>query len=137
MRECTPQQVVNAYDNTLLYTDHVLAQTIAFLRAQQARFDTAMVYVSDHGESLGEEGLYLHGLPWSIAPAEQTHVPMLMWLSPGFARSFALDTPCLRARAARPASHDNLFHTVLGLLDVHTALHEPALDLAAGCRAAG
>jgi lipid A ethanolaminephosphotransferase len=137
LRECTPQEVVNAYDNTLLYTDHVLAQTIAFLRTQQARFDTAMVYVSDHGESLGESGLYLHGLPWSIAPAEQTHVPMLMWLSPGYARSFALDTSCLRERAARPASHDNLFHTVLGLLDVRTAVHEPALDLAAGCRPAG
>lgn len=137
LRECTPQEVVNAYDNTLLYTDHVLAQTIAFLRAQQQRFDTALVYVSDHGESLGENGLYLHGMPWSIAPREQTQVPMLLWLSPGYARSFALDTPCLRERAARPVSHDHFFHTVLGLLDVRTALHEPALDLAAGCRSAG
>lgn len=137
LRDCTPQQVVNAYDNTLLYTDHVLAQTVAFLRAQESRFDTAMVYVSDHGESLGENGLYLHGLPWSIAPREQTQVPMVMWLSPGYARSFAVDTGCLRALAARPASHDHLFHTVLGLLDVQTALHEPSLDLAERCRAVG
>ena len=76
--------------------------------------------MSDHGESLGEHNLYLHGMPRSLAPKEQTHVPMVMWFSPGFASSFGVDTACLRQQALQPASHDNLFHTVLGLLDVQT-----------------
>jgi lipid A ethanolaminephosphotransferase len=93
-----------------------------------------MLFVSDHGESLGERGLYLHGLPWAIAPAEQKEVPMVLWTSAGFARARAIDTGCLRTRAAQPASHDHVFHTLLGLLDVRTALYEPALDLTGGCR---
>jgi lipid A ethanolaminephosphotransferase len=134
LRECTPEQIVNAYDNSLLYTDHVVASAIALLKAQQARYDTALVYASDHGESLGEHNLFLHGMPRAIAPKEQTTVPMVMWLSPGMRERSGVDLGCLRSRAARPASHDNLFHTVLGLLDVRTALHDPAWDLAAGCR---
>lgn len=134
LRECTPEQITNSYDNALLYTDHVLARAIDFLHGQQSRFDTALVYVSDHGESLGEKGLYLHGMPYAIAPSEQTRVPMVWWLSPGFLRSAELDRGCLERRAAQPASHDHLFHSVLGLLDVQTAAHEAAWDLTAACR---
>ena len=122
------------YDNALLYTDHMLAQTIAFLKKQDAKYDTAMIYVSDHGESLGENGLYLHGIPYSIAPKVQTEVPMVMWFSRGYTRSFGLDTDCLSRRALQPAAHDNLFHSVLGLLDVKTAIYDPSMDLATGCR---
>jgi lipid A ethanolaminephosphotransferase len=93
-----------------------------------------MIYLSDHGESLGESNLFLHGLPWAIAPEVQKRVPMVMWFSDGLARQERLDLDCLRRRAAQPAAHDHLFHTMLGLLDVRTALHEPALDLLAGCR---
>jgi lipid A ethanolaminephosphotransferase len=96
--------------------------------------DSALVYVSDHGESLGEGGLFLHGLPYAIAPAVQTEVPMVMWLSAGFRQAPAVASPCLRRQAHQPASHDNLFHTVLGMLDVQTALYEPALDLLRPCR---
>ena len=134
LAKCSRESVVNTYDNALLYTDHMLAQTIAFLKKQEAKFDTAMIYFSDHGESLGENGLYLHGVPYSIAPKVQTEVPMVMWFSPGYARSFALDTDCLRRRAGEPAAHDNLFHSVLGLLDVRTAVYDASMDLAAGCR---
>jgi lipid A ethanolaminephosphotransferase len=112
----------------------MLAQTIAFLKKQDAKYDTAMMYVSDHGESLGENGLYLHGVPYSIAPDVQTGVPMVMWFSPGYVSSFALDTDCIRQRATRPAAHDNLFHSVLGLLDVRTQVYDPSMDLAATCR---
>lgn len=134
LSKCRPDQIANSYDNALLYTDHVLARTIDLLQNLQSGYDTAMLYVSDHGESLGEGGLYLHGLPYSIAPEEQTRVPMVMWLSPGFAARSRLDLRCLQVRAGRPASHDNLFHTVLGLLDVTTSVREEALDLAAACR---
>jgi lipid A ethanolaminephosphotransferase len=134
LRQCSPQEIVNAYDNALLYTDHVLARLIDQLQGAAARVDTALVYVSDHGESLGEHNLFLHGLPYAIAPDVQKQVPMVMWLSPGLPRSAGLDTACLQRRAAEPASHDHLFHTVLGLLGVHTALYDPAWDLSSGCR---
>ena len=131
---CTQEEIVNAYDNALLYTDHVLAQTIAYLKSKQATHDTALIYVSDHGESLGENGLYLHGVPYAIAPDVQKKVPMLLWLSPGFAASSGLRAECLRERAKRPASHDNLYHSTLGFLDVETAVRNPAFDLTRECR---
>ena len=92
--------------------------------------------MSDHGESLGENGIYLHGVPYALAPTQQTQVPMVMWMSPGFAQARALDVACLQRRALQPASHDNLFHTLLGLLDVQTSLYRSDADLARGCRPA-
>ena len=134
--QCTRQEIVNAYDNALLYTDHFLAATIGFLKAQE-QYETSLVYVSDHGESLGEKGLFLHGVPYAIAPQEQIRVPMVMWFSPGFAAASRLDMQCLRARAAEPTSHDNLFPSILGLLQVKTREYRVAGDLFAGCRTAG
>lgn len=134
LAKCSREAVVNTYDNALFYTDHMLAQTIAFLKKQEEKFDTAMIYLSDHGESLGENGLYLHGVPYSIAPKVQTEIPMVMWFSPDYAASFSLDLDCLRQRATQPAAHDNLFHSVLGLLDVKTSVYDPSMDLAATCR---
>ena len=131
--ECEREHIVNAYDNALLYTDHVLAQAIGFLR-EQTEYDTALIYVSDHGESLGEKGLFLHGMPYSIAPAEQTRVPMVMWFSPGFLSDSGLDLGCLRREAMQPASHDNLFPSVLGLLQVRTEAYRRDADLFAACR---
>ena len=132
---CSREEIVNAYDNALLYTDHLLARLIGLLQASASTVDTAMVFVSDHGESLGENGLYLHGMPRAIAPEVQTHVPMVMWMSEGYAHTNGVDLACLRRRATQPAAHDHVFHTLLGLMDVHTALYEPAWDLAGGCRA--
>ncbi len=134
LQHCAQEQIVNAYDNALRYTDHVLASLIAKLQAQAARVDSAVIYVSDHGESLGENRLFLHGMPYAIAPQGQTRVPMVMWLSAGMQADLGVDMACLQRRAAQPASHDDLFHTVLGLLDVRTKAYEPALDLLHPCR---
>jgi lipid A ethanolaminephosphotransferase len=131
--QCSREQIVNAYDNAVLYTDHFLDRAIGTLRAMPD-YDTAMIYLSDHGESLGEKGLYLHGVPYAIAPQEQTHVPMVMWFSPQFARDRGLDLPCLRQRAAGRADHDNLFPSVLGLMQVRTSLYDASRDLFAGCQ---
>jgi lipid A ethanolaminephosphotransferase len=92
-----------------------------------------MIYVSDHGESLGEHGLYLHGLPYAIAPDLQTRVPMVVWLSRQMA-SGDVDARCVRRKSHAALSHDNLFHSVLGLLDVETQAYLPALDIFDGCR---
>lgn len=131
---CTQQEVVNAYDNAIAYTDHVLAQTIAFLKTQQDRYDVAMIYVSDHGESLGEHGLYLHGVPYSIAPREQTAVPMVWWVPQASARNLNVDTACLRTQAQQSASHDNLFSSVLGLLNIETPRYKRERDIFSTCR---
>lgn len=132
--QCSQPEIVNAYDNALLYTDHVLASLIRLLGAHARDVDSAMLFVSDHGESLGEKGLFLHGVPYAIAPREQTQVPMVFWQSDGFARSGGLDPTCLRERAAAPLQHDHLFHSLLALLDVQTALYAPGLDFTHDCR---
>jgi lipid A ethanolaminephosphotransferase len=96
--------------------------------------DTALVYVSDHGESLGEGGIFLHALPYAIAPQTQTRVPMVFWASDGFRARLGLDLDCVRRSALQPASHDHLFHSLLGLLQIETAVKKPELDLFDGCR---
>lgn len=138
LRQCSREAITNAYDNALLYTDHLLAEAITTLTAHADRVDSALIYVSDHGESLGEKGLYLHGMPYALAPREQTHVPMEIWSSRNFAQAAGLRNDCLapalqRAAAGR-VSHEHLFHTLLGLLDIKTALYAPQLDLAQACR---
>ena len=135
LRRCSQQEITNAYDNALLYTDHVLAQLITLLQAQAGEVDSAVLYVSDHGESLGENNFYLHGLPFAIAPDVQKQVPMFIWLSSGFGAASGVDAGCLSQRANQHVTHDHLFHTLLGLLDVSTSLHAPEWDLTHGCRA--
>ena len=133
--ECSRESIQAAYDNTILYTDYFLSKTIDMLRdiAGSGGLDTAMLYFSDHGESLGENNMYLHGAPYFLAPREQTDVPMMLWISPGFSERFRLDRRCLNERRRQPLSHDNVFHSVLGMLDVNTAVLNPRLDLFHSC----
>lgn len=135
IQKCSSEALVNTYDNTLVHTDRVLDMAIDLLQRHADERDVAMLYVSDHGESLGERGMYLHGTPYPIAPGEQTQVPMVMWFSPAFAQRARLDLACLRANASREDySHDNLYHSVLGLLDVRSSVYQTGLDLFAPCR---
>lgn len=134
LARCTDREIVNAYDNTIRYTDHVLARTIDLLEHNADRFDSSMIFLSDHGESLGENGLYLHGYPYAIAPPEQTEVPMIVWLSPGWQRRFGLDVECLARISTSRVTHDAFFHSVLGLLDIRTKEYRPELDVFRSCR---
>lgn len=131
---CSQQEIVNSFDNTLRYTDFVLAKLVGILREHADTVDSAMIYMSDHGESLGEHNLYLHGTPYMIAPDTQKHVPMLMWFSEGYQRDFGVDTACLAQNQTKPVSHDNLFHSTLGLLDVATTQYDAKQDLFKTCR---
>jgi lipid A ethanolaminephosphotransferase len=137
LNKCSPQEIVNAYDNSIAYTDHVLARQIGMLKAAGDHVDSLLIYLSDHGESLGEQGVYLHGLPYSFAPRQQKEIPFLIWTSQGFAERTQLDSSCLSARALQPASHDNLYHTMLGAGDMRNAVYRPELDLISRCRARG
>ncbi|WP_228763332.1 phosphoethanolamine transferase [Limnohabitans sp. 2KL-27] len=133
LQNCPPEQIVNAYDNSILYTDHFIAKTVNWLQAQSR--PTALMYLSDHGESLGEKGLYLHGMPYSLAPKEQIHVPMLVWLSKPLQRERNWRMDCLQSQSAKALSHDHLFHSMLGLSQVSTRWAKPELDLFAACSA--
>lgn len=131
--KCDLASIVNAYDNEVFYTDHLLAETIRQLAALSDRADTALIYVSDHGESLGENGIFLHALPYTVAPEVQTHVPMVFWASPGFATRMRINLSCVASREDREWSHDNLLHSVLGLLNIETQVGRVEQNLFAGC----
>lgn len=135
IQHCSNEALVNTYDNTLVHTDRMLGQAIDLLQGYSDQRDVALIYVSDHGESLGERGMYLHGTPYFIAPREQTQVPMVMWLSPEFSRNAGVDLACLRENALHRAhSHDNVFHSLLGLFGINSTVYQRELDVFAGCR---
>ncbi|MBR9882187.1 phosphoethanolamine transferase [Marinobacterium lacunae] len=134
LQSCDVERIVNAYDNTILYTDYFLSQTIDMLKQAQEQYDTALIYMSDHGESLGESGVFLHGVPYLIAPEQQKRVPMVIWLSDGMLQDAHISKACLAEKRHDEFSHDNLFHSVLGLMGVETSVYNPKLDLFNACR---
>ena len=135
LRNCDRASVNNSYDNTILYTDYFVSRVIDELEKLSVDFDTAVLYVSDHGESLGENGLYLHGFPHAMAPREQIEVPMLFWASPGFYDTRArVDPRCFRESALHATSHDAIFHTLLPIFGLESPLYDERLDLMAACR---
>lgn len=133
LQSCSREGLLNAYDNSIVYTDKLLASSIQWLKAQEARNAPALLYLADHGESLGENNLYLHGMPYGIAPEVQKRVPWITWLSPEFEQRNKLSTACLKQQLDVMVSHDNYFHSVLGLMNVQTSVYKPALDIYAHC----
>ncbi|MFH0258029.1 phosphoethanolamine transferase [Vibrio rumoiensis] len=134
IEQCTDQEITNVYDNTLVYTDFFLAQVIEQLKGYSKDYNVALMYVSDHGESLGENGLYLHGTPYAIAPKEQTTVPWLLWLPEQYAQQKHIDAACVKQEAQQPNySHDNFFHSLIGLYGVETKDKQADLDLFSNC----
>ncbi|WP_417810899.1 phosphoethanolamine transferase [Thalassospira alkalitolerans] len=134
IENCTQEELVNTYDNTIRYTDFVIAKLVEQLQSYQDQYNTVLLYVSDHGESLGESGMYLHGAPYMFAPDEQTHVPMFIWTSNGFANDRGLDNTCMRDQAQKGSfSHDNVFSTVLGVMRVDTTVYRKDQDMFASC----
>ncbi|MCW8996462.1 MAG: phosphoethanolamine--lipid A transferase [Psychromonas sp.] len=133
IQNCTAEELVNTYDNTILYSDFVHAQILEMLDSYSQRYDLAFVYVSDHGESLGENGAYLHGFPYAFAPDEQTHVPMYFWASykqDEFKR-------CLSGEQDSKLSQDNIFHSMIGLTGVQTKALNPNLNIFNKCNIYG
>ncbi|MGV6851769.1 MAG: phosphoethanolamine transferase [bacterium] len=120
LESCTQQQLDNSYDNTIVATDDFLNQVIEFLRPYKSEYKVSLLYVSDHGESLGENGLYLHGLPYFIAPEQQTHVPAIIWTGSNMQQSQMINTP---------HSHDDIFSSLLGFFAVSSSLYNANQDL--------
>lgn len=134
LSDCGQQALINAYDNSIVATDDFLAKTVDWLKAQSAHSDTGLFYVSDHGESLGEYGLFLHGMPYAIAPDVQKHVPLVTWFSAPLRARLGLSQACLGKELDDPLTHDNLYSTVLDAVDVHSPSYRRKLDMLASCR---
>ncbi|KNC05871.1 hydrolase [Pantoea sp. RIT-PI-b] len=135
IQDCSQEQLVNTYDNTILYSDYIVDKAIKVLKAHQDEYTTSLIYLSDHGESLGENGAYLHGMPYAIAPDVQKHVPMLMWLSPDYQQRYGVSKACVDRQAAHNGySQDNLFSTMLGLTGVQTNEYQAKDDILSVCR---
>lgn len=126
LEECSSEELNNAYDNAILYTDFFLSKVIALLQQNNSDFETAMLYVSDHGESLGESGLYLHGLPNLIAPDTQRHVPAIIWLGETYEHAKIGNLQALRDEKL---SHDNVFHTLLGFFEIESTVYDETMDI--------
>ncbi|MFC0308893.1 phosphoethanolamine transferase [Gallibacterium trehalosifermentans] len=136
IQKCTNEQLVNTYNNGILYIDQFLDNVIEKVSAH-SELEAAVYYLSDHGESLGENGVYLHGTPYAIAPAQQTHIPMIMWFSDRFKENENIDFDCLRKNAAQQSySQDNLYSTLFGLMDMNpnTSVYQEKLDIIAQCK---
>lgn len=132
IQNCSREEIVNTYDNTILYTDYIVSSVIDVAK-KFPEHEVAVIYVSDHGESLGENGIYLHGVPYAIAPEEQKRVPLLFWFSETMKRPGHLDENCLRRKASETIAHDEIFHSVISLLKIETTLYRPEWDIFSGC----
>lgn len=125
---CTHDEIINAYDNAILYTDYFLSRVISLLKSNDDKFETAMLYVSDHGESLGEYGLYLHATPYMLAPDAQRHVPATIWLGKNM-KKHDVRVEAMEERSKRRWSHDNIFATLLGLFEINSSTYDARMDL--------
>ena len=131
LRKCSSEEIINAYDNTIYYTSEIITKTIDY--ANNNFKNVAVLYVSDHGESLGENGLYLHGMPYFIAPNYQTKVPFLIWINDNYKKTFLGGGHCINNISKEDYSHDNIFSTVLGMLNIKTNLYKKELDIFNSC----
>ncbi len=127
LQECTQDEINNAYDNAILYTDYFLSKSINFLKKYEKSYNVGMIYMSDHGESLGENGIYLHGLPYFIAPKEQTHVASLMWFGKKMQKE--LKRKNISSLSKNTYTQDNLFHTLLGMFEVQSLVYDKNMDI--------
>jgi len=130
LQDCKREEVVNAYDNTILYTDHILDRVIKFLQKNQNKYAVGMYYISDHGESLGENGIYLHGLPYFIAPDAQKHPASVAW----FGKDFDINITCAKKLSNKAYTQDNIFSTILGFMNIKTKVYNPKMDIYSKCR---
>ncbi|MDI9348341.1 MAG: sulfatase-like hydrolase/transferase [Methylacidiphilales bacterium] len=126
---CSVEQITNSYDSTILYNDYVLAHLIEELKPYTNSVASVLLYTSDHGESLGEQGNFAHGLPYSYAPVEQTNVPFILWYSKSFEQSRKIDLGCLNKKIASPISHQNIFHTTFWIFGIESKSWQPDLNI--------
>jgi len=126
LHQCTDAELVSAYDNTILYTDYFLHQAIELLKTFPEHASMLM-YISDHGESLGEHGIYLHGSPYSIAPDVQKNIPFLIWMSDTFKKANKISSTQLTQQTSH--SDANVFHSIMGAFGMNNDIYNSQLDI--------
>jgi len=126
LSQCTDEELLNAYDNTILYTDYFINRSIDILKDLE-NISTMLMYMSDHGESLGEHGLYLHGTPYTIAPDAQKEIPFIVWMSPAFEDKEGISAAQLGQQHGH--SQANVFHSILGAFDVRSDVYDKEFDI--------
>ena len=119
LSNCSQAELINAYDNTIVYTDYILHKTIEELKGLNS-FKSTMLFVSDHGESLGEKNLYMHGIPMSIAPKEQYEIPFIVWIS---------DSSNKKVKALNNLSQYHVFHSVLNFLNIESPIYNEEMNI--------
>ena len=134
LKQCDSQAIINAYDNSIYETSNFLKDTIEDLKSLSDEYNTVLIFSSDHGESLGEGGFYVHGHPYEQAPIEQKHIPTFIWMPKDTAQALKINTTCLKKEAQKRHSHDNIFHSILGLSGISTQEYNKELDIFANCR---
>lgn len=117
--QCTSEELINAYDNTIVYTDYLLHRVIEDLK-HLPEYKSTMLYVSDHGESLGEKNLYMHGLPMSLAPKEQYEIPFIVWTS---------DNANKKLKDNKQLSQNHVFHSVLNFLNIKSPIYKEEMNI--------
>ena len=118
MSQADQQELINAYDNTIIYTDYLIHSIIETLRSIPDR-RSCVIFISDHGESLGENNLYMHGVPLSMAPQEQTDIPFIVWTS----------DKDVNIKDLEEAGHHNIYHSTLRFLGAETEVYDPGKDI--------
>lgn len=116
--KCSQRELINAYDNTIVYTDYILSQVIEDLK-ELKEYKSTMIFVSDHGESLGEKNLYMHGMPLSIAPKEQYEIPFIVWVSDG----------SKQLKPNKTLTQGNVFHSVLNFLNIESPIYDEKMNI--------
>ncbi len=134
LKNCTLRQIRNTYDNSIAYTSHVVADLLKKLQPLEDEYNLAVIYTSDHGESLGEDDMYLHSAVYDYAPDYQKEVPFWVWMPDSAVNNMNYSRSCLRRQSQKQISHDNLFHSLLGLAGVEIKHYRPDLDIFAPCR---
>lgn len=130
---CSYQQMINAYDNTMYYTSFVIADLIKTLSELTDKYNPMVIYISDHGESLGENEIYGHGGDFKDAPDVQKQVPFFVWMPKSTREAFGFNQKCLNAKTKQQQSQDVIFHSLLGVAGIRTSVYDEKLDIFAGC----
>lgn len=126
--DCERQELINTYDNTINYTSYFIKETIDFLKTKNEEYNVFFVYVSDHGESLGENRQFMHGYPYNLANDYQKHIPFILWFSDSFVENFNVNINYLKNISNNKYSHDNIFHSIIGLFGIKSDFYKNNLS---------
>lgn len=134
LNSCSIEEIMNAYDNSIYYSSYNLSRILDFLKKDlYSDYNVLFLYVSDHGDALGEDGLWAHSMPYNKANYYVKKIPMLLWFSDSFGEEFRINKECLKDMTDKELSHDNIFHSILGVFRIKSKYYDENLDIFNRC----